>query len=317
MMVLMSKPPESTATDASLVHQPEPAEADGLLAELLARREQLLAEIGELEHRRDRLQHDIRCHFAGSSDELSRRVKGFQDYLVGALQELSQRAEALELTPQKVIVQPSPMDQQTPSLTPQPQQPDQQPPAASSPQAASPFASDQTLIEAMIARFQRTPDFYGPAWQLRCCLDSLQGEILGDWCFNQTGRGAQQSLGRRHRNLQVGAAAIALLTEIYGEQLQTLVLAGQPERLGDWRRGLQDHLGLGREDFGPNSGISLFERPDALIQRADRLEALDGVPFILIDAAEQVVDIPILQFPIWLAFAADDRELAMDLEPAV
>ena len=316
MMAPMSKPPESAAADPSPVPQPQSAEAEGLLAELLARRKQLLAEISELEQRRDRLQRDIRGHFAGSSDELSRRVKGFQDYLVGALQELSQRAEALELTPQEVIVQPSPMDQQQPAPRP-PQQPDQTAPAAPSPQITSPFAADQTLIAQMIARFQHTPDFYGPAWQLRCSLDDLQGEILGDWCFNQAGRGAQQSLGRRHRNLQVGAAAIALLTEIYGEQLQTLVLAGQPERLGDWRRGLQDHLGLGREDFGPNSGISLFERPDALIQRADRLEALDGVPFILIDAAEQVVDIPILQFPIWLAFAADDRELAMDLEPTV
>ena len=314
MMVLMSTTPEPTPADTSPVPQLQPAEADGLLAELLARREQLLVEISDLERRRDRLQHDIRSHFAGSSDELSRRVKGFQDYLVGALQELSQRAEALELSPQQVIVQPSPMDQQVPPVMSQPQRPDHQPLTARSPHSASPFAADQALIEEMIERFQQTPDFYAPAWRLRCCLDALQSELLGDWCLNQGGRGAQQSLGRRHRNLQVGAAAIALLTELYGEQLQTLVLAGRPERLGDWRRGLQDYLGLGREDFGPSSGISLFERPDALIQRADRLEALDGVPFILVDAAEQVVDIPILQFPIWLAFAADDRELAMEAE---
>ena len=92
--------------------------------------------------------------------------------------------------------------------------------------------------------------------------------------------------------------------------------AGQPERLGEWRRGLQDALGLGREDFGPNSGIVLFERGDALVERADRLEERGEVPLILIDAAERVVDIPVLQFPLWMAFAAgpgqiydDDNEL--------
>ena len=74
------------------------------------------------------------------------------------------------------------------------------------------------------------------------------------------------------------------------------------------RRGLQDALGLGREDFGPNSGIVLFERGDALVERADRLEERGEVPLILIDASEQVVDIPVLQFPLWLAFAAGPGE---------
>jgi hypothetical protein len=105
---------------------------------------------------------------------------------------------------------------------------------------------------------------------------------------------------------------VAILGELYGERFQTLVLAGQPERLGEWRRGLQDCLGLSREDFGPNSGVVLFERPDALIERADRLEERGELPFIVIDAAEQVVDIPVLQFPLWLAFAATPAELAID-----
>jgi hypothetical protein len=86
------------------------------------------------------------------------------------------------------------------------------------------------------------------------------------------------------------------------------VLAGQPERLGEWRRGLQDCLGLSREDFGPNSGIVLFERADALIERADRLEERGELPFIVIDAAERSVEIPVLQFPLWLAFAAGPDE---------
>jgi len=90
------------------------------------------------------------------------------------------------------------------------------------------------------------------------------------------------------------------------------VLAGSPERLGEWRRGLQDCLGLNREDFGPSSGIVLFERPDALIERADRLEERGELPFIVVDAAETAVEVPILQFPIWLAFSGSATELAME-----
>ena len=275
--------------------------ADVILSELLERRQRLLTEISTLEQRRNRLQDEIHRHFAGTCDELSRRVQGFQEYLVGALQELSDRAQDLELTPQKVMVQPSPLDQ----------------PAASPSQdisAASPFLADQPLIEDMIRGFQDTPDFYGPPWRLRRHLEASHGELLANWLFQQQGRGAQNSLGSRSRNVLLGAAAIAILTELYGQdQLQTLVLASTPERLGQWRRGLQDSLGLTREDFGPGAnGISLFERPDALIERADRLESQDGLPLILVDAAEQVIDIPILQFPLWLAFAADARELAMD-----
>ena len=101
---------------------------------------------------------------------------------------------------------------------------------------------------------------------------------------------------------------MAILGELYGERFQTLVLAGEPERLGDWRRGLQDCLGLTREDFGPNSGVVLFERHEALVERADRLEEKGELPFIVVDAAEATVAIPILQFPLWLVFAADPQE---------
>ena len=293
----------SSKSEASTPQVPPAASpsAEVFLAELLERRQRLLAEIGTLEQRRDRLQEDIRRHFAGTCDELSRRVQGFQEYLVGALQELSDRAQALELAPQKVMVQPSPLDH----------------PAATVPSqgasVASPFLADQPLIEHMIRGFQDTPDFYGPPWRLRRHLEASHGEMLTNWLFHQQGRGAQNSLGSRSRNVLLGAAAIAILTELYGDQLQTLVLASTPERLGQWRRGLQDSLGLAREDFGPSAnGISLFERPDPLIERADRLESQDGLPLILVDAAEQVIDIPILQFPLWLAFAADAHELAMD-----
>lgn len=294
----------SSKSETSTPQGPQAASpsADLFLAELLERRERLLVEISTLEQRRDRLQEDIGRHFAGTCDDLSRRVQGFQEYLVGALQDLSDRAQALELSPRKVMVQPSPLDQ--PAT-----------PASQDTSAASPFLADQTLIEEIIRGFQETPDFYAPPWRLRRYLEPGHGELLGNWLFQQQGRGAQNSLGSRSRNVLLGAAAIAILTELYGDQLQTLVLASTPERLGQWRRGLQDSLGLTREDFGPNAnGVSLFERPDALIERADRLESQDSLPLILVDAAEQVIDIPILQFPLWLAFAADARELAENLD---
>ena len=49
-------------------------------------------------------------------------------------------------------------------------------------------------------------------------------------------------------------------------------------------------------------------RPHVLYSRADRLEERGEVPLILIDAAERSVDIPVLQFPLWLAFAAGPGE---------
>ena len=101
---------------------------------------------------------------------------------------------------------------------------------------------------------------------------------------------------------------------MYGDQFQTLILASEPERLGEWRRGLQDSLGLNREDFGPNSGIVLFERAEGVVERADRLEDNDEVPLIIIDASERTIDVPILQFPLWLAFAGSSEEIYEDLE---
>ena len=59
------------------------------LRELEQQRQALEAEISELSSRRDQLQKEINSSFAGQSDSIARRVKGFQDYLVGALQELA------------------------------------------------------------------------------------------------------------------------------------------------------------------------------------------------------------------------------------
>ncbi len=284
------------------------AESDGLLelalTELRERRAELLGEIGELENRREQIRQEIAGSFAGQSDAIARRLKGFQDYLVGALQDLAAAAEQMELVVQPLVVQPSPLDQATPGAGA-----GDAPEAATAPAAAGLFTDDADLVRERLEQFGGQPDFYADPWKLRRTLERSAATRLEDWFLSQGGRGAQPSGGSRSRNALAAAAAIAILGELYGERFQTLVLASQPERLGEWRRGLQDCLGLSRDDFGPASGIVLFERPDALIERADRLEERGELPFIVIDAAEQVIEIPILQFPLWLAFAAGPGEI--------
>ena len=297
-------PSQASPTPAS----PEPPSAapwqELALTELQQQRTALLEEIRQLEARRGQIQKEIEASFAGQADGVARRLKGFQDYLVGALQDLAVAAEQVELVPQQVLVQPSPLDQisSTPIAS--------QPLAAAA--AAGLFGPDEVLIRERLAGFGGQPDFYADPWQLRRSLDASGAALLDDWFLGQGGRGAQPSCGSRSRNALVAAAAIAILGELYGERFQTLVLASQPERLGEWRRGLQDCLGLSREDFGPSSGIVLFERADALVERADRLEERGELPFILVDAGEPVLEIPILQFPLWLVFAAGPGELMAD-----
>ncbi|MBM5807190.1 MAG: DUF3086 domain-containing protein [Cyanobacteria bacterium M_surface_10_m2_179] len=278
------------------------------LRELQQQRDALSAEISELTSRRDQLQQEITSSFAGQSDAIARRVKGFQDYLVGALQELAVAAEQMELVVQPLVVQPSPLDQQAAA---QPAAP-QAAAATSATAAAGLFSGDAHLIRQRLQEFQGQPDFYADPWKLRRSLEPSGSALLDDWFLNQGGRGAQPSSGSRNRNALLAAAAVSILGDLYGERFQTLVLAGTPERLGEWRRGLQDCLGLSREDFGPQSGIVLFERPDALIERADRLEERGELPFIVVDAAEPAVEVPILQFPVWLAFAGSPNEIALE-----
>ena len=274
------------------------------LIDLQSRRDNLQQEIEALQQRKEQLDQEMAASFAGQSDAIARRVKGFQEYLGGALQGLAQSVETLELVAQPVVVKPSPLDAQAAEAAAEQAMAN----ASGAPALADTFRPDEELIRSNLKRFLEQPDFYAEPWKLRRSLDDSDIALLEDWFFNQGGRGAQASRGSRPRNVLVGAALIAVIGELYGDQFQTLVLAGQPERLGDWRRGLQDALGLGREDFGPSSGIVLFERGDALVERADRLEERGEVPLILIDAAERVVDIPVLQFPLWLAFAAGPGE---------
>ncbi len=276
------------------------------LRELQQRRTELLGEISQLETRREQIHQEINGSFAGQSDAIARRLKGFQEYLVGALQDLAAAAEQMELVVQPMVVQPSPLDQ-APAA-------EAAGATAAAPAVAGLFSGDAELIRERLERFGGQPDFYADPWNLRRTLEPSAAARLDDWFLSQGGRGAQPSGGSRSRNALVAAAAIAILGELYGERFQTLVLASQPERLGEWRRGLQDCLGLSRDDFGPASGIVLFERPDALIERADRLEERGELPFIVIDAAEQMIEIPILQFPLWLAFAATPGEIEAEAD---
>ena len=314
---------ESTAADAMSddtdltpqepITEPSPSETTAekanpvmelALKDLQSRRDALEAEIAELTNRKAQLEEAFKTSFPSQSDALARRVKGFQEYLGGALQDLVQSVESLDLVVQPMVVQPSPLDAQSSNGQAKADTPD----AAATPAVADTFKPDEELIRGALERFLKQPDVYADPWSLRRSVDGRDTALLEDWFFNQGGRGAQPSRGSRPRNILVGAALIAIIGELYGDQFQCLVLAGGPERLGEWRRGLQDALGLGREDFGPSSGIVLFERPEALVERADRLEERGEAPLILIDAAERSVDIPVLQFPLWLAFAAGPGE---------
>ena len=271
------------------------------LKDIQLSREKLEKELEELVKKKLQIEAELKSSFSGQSDAIARKVRGFQEYLTGALQDLAQSAEQLELIVPPVIVKPSPLDE------------NKQREASREPEVVNAvsdtFKPDENLIRRCFSQFLEQPDFYAEPWKLRRSLQENDIEMLEDWFFSMGGRGAQPSRGNRSKNALVAAGIIAILGELYGEQFQTLVLASQPERLGEWRRCLQDALGLNREDFGPNSGIVLFERSDGLVERADRLEERGELPFIIIDAAEINVEIPILQFPIWLAFAGSPNEI--------
>ena len=57
------------------------------------------------------IETELKSSFTGQSDAIARKVKGFQEYLTGALQDLAHSAEQLELVVPPVIVKPSPLDE--------------------------------------------------------------------------------------------------------------------------------------------------------------------------------------------------------------
>ena len=272
-------------------------------AELEQRKRTLQMEIEKLERRQERIQAEMRTTFAGASQDLAVRVQGFKDYLVGSLQDLSAAAEQLQLVP------PEP---QTPAATVERAgvQERREAPSAQASSIPVGFASstfqDQTeRIRSLLDQYRMRPDYYGPVWQLRRTFEPIHAERVSNWFFAQGGRGAVKSMGSRLQNVLVASAAISILNTLYGNRLVTLVLSNTPERLGEWRRGLQDCLGVSRADFGTGRGLMLFDAPEPLAQRAERVSADNGLPLIIVDEAESVISLSILQFPLWLAFAPD------------
>ena len=82
-----------------------------IFRDLVSKKDYLVKEIKDLETKKNEIEKDIESNFKGQSDNIAKRVKGFQEYLTGALQNLSQNVEKLELVSQPIIVKPSPLDE--------------------------------------------------------------------------------------------------------------------------------------------------------------------------------------------------------------
>jgi len=269
------------------------------LSELEQRKQALLISVEQLERRRERIRTEMRTTFAGVSQELAIRVQGFKDYLVGSLQDLVVAAEELELAePTAEFSQPRMDKPQSPVSSPTPKFAEQA------------FQDQLQQIRDIIDQYRKMPDYYGPPWQLRRTFEPIHAERVSNWFFSQGGRGAIRTIGSRLQNILVASAVMSVMRTLYGDRLRTLVLANTPERLGEWRRGLQDCLGIARSDFGPERGVVLFEEPSALVQKADRLMTQKQLPLIIVDETEDQISLSILQFPLWLAFAPDPQQLS-------
>ena len=282
--------------------------------ELKERKNNLLIDVEKLERRRERIRQEMRTTFAGSSQDLAVRVQGFKEYLVGSLQELATAAEKLELAQAEPRRRPpqrearaardgrdirdsrDSRDSRRPSN--QPLQSNTQPQFTE-----QTFAEQTRRIRQLLDKYRTQPDYYGSPWQLRRTFEPIHAEKVQEWFFGQGGRGAIKGMGSRLQNILIASAIISVLYRLYRDRVRILVLVDTPEKLGEWRRGLQDCLGVSRNDFGSNRGIVLFESADILVQRAERLIDDKLLPLIIIDEAEGLINLNLLKFPLWLAFA--------------
>lgn len=273
------------------------------LQELESKRRDLQREIEQLERRKERIAIEMRSSFAGVSQDIAIRVQGFKEYLVGSLQDLASAAEQMDIAP----IAPEPVAPATPVA-----------PASEDteivPLAAQRFAEQRDRISSLLDQYRTRPDYYGPPWQLRRTFEPVHADRVSNWFFTQAGRGAVKSMGSRLQNVLVASAAISCLYSIYDRRLCVLVLATTPERLGEWRRWLQDCLGIARADFGTNRGVMLFEASEPMTQRAERLMDSGRIPFLVMDEAEDKVSLSLLQFPLWLGFAPDPANPSTDYD---
>ena len=303
--------------------------------ELVERKTVLQVEIEKLERRQGRINQEMRRNFAGSSQELALRVQGFKDYLVGSLQDLASAADKLELGAKE----------SSPSRTREPRtnrdrnrtaprreeargnrremvgRREREPERArgdrssrsnsdlgASNQFTEPtFAEQGRRIRKLLDQYRQSPDYYGSPWQLRRTFEASHAQRVQDWFFTQGGRGAIDSMGSRLQNILVASAAISVLHNLYGDRCRVLVLTDTPENLGEWRRGLQDCLGIPRSSFGANRGVVLFDSPEVLIQGAERLIRDKLLPVIVVDETEEMLNLSVLKFPLWLAFASTGK----------
>ncbi|GAB4386470.1 MAG: DUF3086 domain-containing protein [Elainellaceae cyanobacterium] len=267
------------------------------LSDFEQRKQTLQLSVEQLERRQERVRNEMRTSFAGASQDLAIRVQGFKEYLVGSLQDLADAADQLQLVPAESEprrpVASTPVREEVEDEAPVPRFAEQR------------FQEQTKQIRRLLDQYRTSPDYYGPPWQLRRTFEPVHAERVSNWLFTQGGRGALKTMGSRLQNILITSAIISVLRELYGERLRTLVLGNSPERLGEWRRGLQDCLGISRADFGAEEGIVLFEDPEPLAQRADRLIKQRQLPLIVVDETEVAIDISLLQFPLWLAFAPD------------
>ncbi len=276
------------------------------LQTLQQRQQSLQANVEQLEKRRDRVRQEMRTTFAGASQELAIRVQGFKDYLVGSLQDLAASAEQLEL-PTYTAWENANQTPEATTASPQIQATDKAP----IPQFTKRAFQEQTRqIREIITQYRTLPDYYGSPWQLRRTFEPIHAEKVESWFFTQGGRGALESMGSRLQNILVASAVISITRQLYGDRLRTLVLANSPERLGEWRRGLQDCLGISRVDFGPERGVVLFETAEATAQKAERLQKEEQLSLIVIDSTDAQVSLSLLQFPLWLAFIPDPQQIS-------
>ena len=267
------------------------AQAD--VARLEYQKQELQAAIAVLEKRKERLDKEMTSTYAGTSQDIAIRVQGFKDYLVGSLQDLVASAEKLNL----VATSPQPVTETVAPI-------DKQPVKEAEPLRLSEqtFAEYKQRVDQLLERYRTLPDYYGPAWKLRRTFEQVHADRVSKWFFEQSGRGAIRTMGTRLQNILVTSAAISVLKAVYGEKLRVLVLATSPERLGEWRRGFQDCLGLTREHFGSDKGIALFEDPEPLATKGDRLVKEGLSPLVVIDESEELIAVDLLRFPLLIAF---------------
>jgi hypothetical protein len=287
------------------------------LSDLEKRKQALQSSIEQLERRQERIQQEMRQNFAGVSQDIAVRVQGFKDYLVTSLQDLVTTTEQLNLLPQDAVPKSSkPSPESSRESPPEPRRARRgAEPEAKIDKLAKPapqfsqqeFDAETRQIRRLIEQYRYHPNYYGPPWQLRRTFEPVHAERVSDWFFTLGGRGALRSLNSRLQNILVASAITSVLYQLYGGALKVMILADSPERLGDWRRGFQDCLGLTRTDFAPERGVTLYESADALAVRADRYLRDDLLPLIMVDDSETSVSLAILQFPLFLAFAPEPQ----------